>query len=47
MHKPMPEQGAPSEDILHSLEAFKGRDPKYKEGRVWSLVYYLDEEHSG
>ena len=47
MHKPMPEQGAPSEDILQSLEAFKGRDPKYKEGRVWSLVYYLNEEHSG
>ena len=47
MHKSMPEQGAASDDILRSLEAFKERDPRYKEGRLWSLVYYLDEEHSG
>jgi glutamate/tyrosine decarboxylase-like PLP-dependent enzyme len=47
MHKPMPEQGAASEDILRDLEGFKERDPRYKEGRLWSLVYYLDEEHSG
>ncbi len=46
MHKPMPDQGAVSEDILHQLEAFKERDPRYKEGKVWSLVYYLNEEHS-
>jgi glutamate/tyrosine decarboxylase-like PLP-dependent enzyme len=46
MHKPMPEQGAATEDILRNLEAFKERDPRYKEGRLWSLVYYLDEEHS-
>ena len=47
MHKPMPEQGAASKDILQQLEAFKERDPRYKEGKVWSLVYYLNEEHSG
>ena len=47
MHKPMPERGAPKQDILANLEAFKGKDPRYKEGRVWSLVYYLDEEHQG
>lgn len=46
MHKAMPEQGAASDDILRSLEAFKERDPRYKEGRLWSLVYYLDEQHS-
>ena len=46
MHKPMPDQGAASDDILRALEAFKERDPRYKEGRVWSLVYYLDEAHS-
>ena len=43
----MPERGAPRDEILASLEAFKERDPRYKEGRVWSLVYYLDEEHQG
>ena len=47
MHKPMPEQGAATEEILRDLEAFKERDPRYKEGRLWSLVYYLNEEHSG
>ena len=46
MHKPMPDQGAASDDILRELEAFKERDPRYKEGRLWSLVYYLDEAHS-
>ena len=45
-HTPMPEQGCDSEEILAQLEDFKGQDPRYKEGRVWSLVYYLDEEHS-
>jgi glutamate/tyrosine decarboxylase-like PLP-dependent enzyme len=43
----MPDQGAASADILQQLEAFKERDPRYKEGKVWSLVYYLNEEHSG
>ena len=47
MHKPMPDTGAASDDILQRLEAFKSSDPRYKEGRVWSLVYYLDENHSG
>lgn len=47
MHKPMPEQGAPGDDILAQLEAFKEKDPKFKDGRVWSLVYYINEEHSG
>ncbi len=46
MHKPMPDQGVASEDILQQLGAFKERDPRYKEGKVWSLVYYLNEEHS-
>ncbi len=46
MHKPMPETGAAREDILRDLEAFKARDPSYKEWRLWSLVYYLDEQHS-
>ncbi|MBT8139697.1 MAG: aspartate aminotransferase family protein [Gammaproteobacteria bacterium] len=46
MHKPMPEKGCESSEIFAQLEAFKTCDPQYKEGRVWSLVYYLDEEHS-
>jgi len=46
-HKPMPDKGRASAEILEQLEAFKERDPQYKEGRLWSLVYYLNEEHSG
>jgi len=46
MHKAMPVKGRDSAKILEKLEAFKEQDPQYKDGRVWSLVYYLDENHS-
>mgnify|MGYP001818696590 CR=1 FL=1 len=46
LHKPMPDTGRDSADILRQLDTFKGDDPNYKDGRLWSLVYYLDEEHS-
>lgn len=46
MHTPMPQQGRPSEDVLAQLEDFKTEDPNYKDGKLWSLVYYLDEDHS-
>lgn len=45
-HKAMPDIGQDSDEILRQLDAFKERDPNYKDGRVWSLVYYLDEDHS-
>lgn len=45
-HTPMPEHGCDSEEIVARLEAFKAQDPQYKDGRLWSLVYYLDERHS-
>lgn len=47
MHSAMPDKGRDSAQILDELEAFKEEDPKYKDGRVWSLVYYLDEDHAG
>ncbi len=46
VHKPMPDIGQPSLEILEQLEAFKEHDPSYKDGRMWSLAYYVDEEHS-
>jgi sphinganine-1-phosphate aldolase len=46
LHKPMPDMGQDSADILQQLDAFKEHDPNYKDGRVWSLVYYLNEDHS-
>jgi glutamate/tyrosine decarboxylase-like PLP-dependent enzyme len=46
IHKPMPDTGQSSPDVLKQLDTFKEHDPSYKDGRVWSLVYYLDEDHS-
>ena len=46
MHKSMPEEGSVASDIMQRLEVFKQHDPDYKDGRLWSLVYYLNEEHS-
>ena len=46
LHKPMPDIGQDSAEVLRQLDAFKEHDPNYKDGRVWSLVYYLDEDHS-
>ncbi len=44
-HKPMPQSGVDQEEILSQLDAFKSDDPEYKNGKVWSLVYYIDEAH--
>ena len=46
LHKPMPDTGQEPAEVLSQLDAFKEHDPNYKDGRVWSLVYYLDEDHS-
>ena len=46
MHKPMPPHALDQGQIMQQLEAFKESDPRYKDGRVWSLVYYLDEAHA-
>ncbi|MFK7732550.1 MAG: aminotransferase class V-fold PLP-dependent enzyme [Pseudomonadales bacterium] len=46
-HQVMPETGRDVTGIFSDLDAFKQRDPNYKEGKVWSLVYYLNEDHSG
>lgn len=46
MHQAMPDNGHSSSDILQQLETFKAEDPNYKDGKVWSLVYYLNEDHS-
>ena len=43
----LPDQGRPSAEVLAELQRFGVDDPRYKEGRLWSLVYYLDEDHAG
>jgi sphinganine-1-phosphate aldolase len=41
----LPPQGRPREEVLADLRRFAADDPDYKSGRLWSLVYWLDEAH--
>jgi sphinganine-1-phosphate aldolase len=41
----LPEQGRPAAEVLRALADFSADDPDYKSGRLWSLVYWLGEEH--
>ena len=41
----IPEFGIPAEDLLNELDQRSVKDIKWKDGRVFSLVYYLDEDH--
>lgn len=41
----LPQQGRPTEEVLRELKSFAADDPDYKSGRLWSLVYWLGEEH--
>lgn len=40
----LPELGRPPHEVLAQLRGFAAHDPDYKAGRLWSLVYWLDEE---
>lgn len=42
----VPDKGRPFEEILIELERFGKDDPLYKDGKTWSLVYYLDQEYT-
>lgn len=42
---PLPAQGRPRDEVLADLQRFAADDPDYKAGRLWSLVYWLDEAH--
>jgi sphinganine-1-phosphate aldolase len=40
----LPAQGRAADEVLAELRGFGADDPDYRGGRVWSLVYYLDDE---
>lgn len=44
--KTIPNEGRPYADILEELKLFGKDDPLYKEGKTWSLVYYLNQEYT-
>lgn len=41
--KHLPASGRDPGEVLGELAGFGAADPDYKHGRLWSLVYYLDE----
>lgn len=41
----LPPRGRDAQQILDELSRMGGDDPAYKQGRLWSLVYYLDEPY--
>lgn len=41
----LPEQGRATAEVLQQLRGYDRDDPAYKDGRLWSLVYYLDPAH--
>jgi sphinganine-1-phosphate aldolase len=45
MSHALPEHGLPTDEVLQQLHAYGAGDPAYKQGRLWSLVYYLDPAH--
>ncbi len=44
-HKTLPAHGRDADEVLDELATFSDRDPDYRSGRTWSLVYHLDEAH--
>lgn len=42
----IPTHGRPREEVLNDLEGFRSEDAAYADGRTFSLVYYLGEEHT-
>jgi len=41
----LPVKGRDPQEILSQLAQFGAHDPLYKQGRLWSLVYYLDDDY--
>ncbi len=42
----LPEKGLAPEEILEKMETFRAHDARWKDGKTWSLVYYLDDAHT-
>ena len=41
----LPPEGRATDEVLAQLRGYGADDPDYKANRLWSLVYYLGEEH--
>ncbi len=45
MTEPLPLEGRTADEVLRALQQFGADDPDYRHGRLWSLVYWLDEDY--
>jgi sphinganine-1-phosphate aldolase len=43
--KQIPSVGTAPDEVLRQLEDFREGDARYRDGKTWSLVYYVDEAH--
>ena len=41
----LPFEGRPHDEILDAMQSFRKNDADFKNGRTWSLVYHLNQEH--
>ncbi len=46
MNVTLPKQGRGYEAVLEELDQFGTDDPEYKKMKLWSLVYYIGDEHT-
>lgn len=44
--KSIPEKGIPRKEVLDRLKGFAREDVNYRDNKIFSLVYYLGEEHT-
>ena len=44
--KIIPSKGQSYEKVLSEMESFRKEDANYIDGRTWSLVYHLNEDHT-
>jgi glutamate/tyrosine decarboxylase-like PLP-dependent enzyme len=42
----IPKQGSDVDSLLAQMEDFKANDARWKEGRTWSMVYHIGQEHN-
>lgn len=45
MNTRIPETGRPHQDLLAEMKAMKTDDAQWHQGRTWSMVYHVDDEH--
>ena len=46
MPKSLPKSKRTKDEVLAELRGLRSEDAQWKEGRTFSLVYYVDDEHS-